>query len=453
MTQNTGKSNTTAIKFFWNGIKLNGEKTLARCSYSLDSSRGTDGPSVTIYAKSYGAELPGDVFAVENDTDTMPDYFDTDSAVLTSAHPLYRYARAAALKAEIRSIEKYLPYCDKRAAGGYCADFYAKEAEDRRARLNRYRAELETLPKTQPTAADLAAVEEMNLAAETARIAREHAEQIAAREKCLAARHDGRVYVEQQTQKCPIEQGAPVVRVLWSESPALASWEENELEMSVAAAELVFAHYDAEKAAENGGYDKTSFRIEWNDENGEPCTYEGRYDLGDNEGGLIAHIRNFGANGYGLTDEERAEYAAFADMLSAYAEPGSLAAYAEHVRQEVAQEAAAAEMTVEEYAANGYEPAAAPEQAAPEIVKVELAPWAAAALEKRQRKAEQDAAEILEMVEMLTDEQVEAAIFEIDPHDAQKLDVARFFLQELQRRDEGKALEVFRRWKNRNGAA
>lgn len=40
----------------------------------------------------------------------------------------------------------------------------AKEAEDRRARLNRYRAELETLPKTQPTAADLAAVEAMNLA-------------------------------------------------------------------------------------------------------------------------------------------------------------------------------------------------------------------------------------------------------------------------------------------------
>ena len=39
-----------------------------------------------------------------------------------------------------------------------------------------------------------------------------------------------------------------------------------------------------------------------------------------------------------------------------------LADYKEHVKEEIAQEAAAAGMTVEEYAANGYEPYAAPEQ-------------------------------------------------------------------------------------------
>ena len=39
-----------------------------------------------------------------------------------------------------------------------------------------------------------------------------------------------------------------------------------------------------------------------------------------------------------------------------------LEAYKEHVKEEIAQEAAAAGMTVEEYAANGYEPYAAPEQ-------------------------------------------------------------------------------------------
>ena len=38
-----------------------------------------------------------------------------------------------------------------------------------------------------------------------------------------------------------------------------------------------------------------------------------------------------------------------------------LQAYKEHVKEEIAQEAAAAGMTVEEYAANGYEPYAAPE--------------------------------------------------------------------------------------------
>ncbi len=39
-----------------------------------------------------------------------------------------------------------------------------------------------------------------------------------------------------------------------------------------------------------------------------------------------------------------------------------LEAYKEHVKEEIAQEAADAGMTVEEYAANGYEPYAAPEQ-------------------------------------------------------------------------------------------
>ena len=43
-----------------------------------------------------------------------------------------------------------------------------------------------------------------------------------------------------------------------------------------------------------------------------------------------------------------------------------LQAYKEKVREEIAQEAASAGMTVEEYAANGYEPYAAPEQTEPE---------------------------------------------------------------------------------------
>lgn len=49
---------------------------------------------------------------------------------------------------------------------------------------------------------------------------------------------------------------------------------------------------------------------------------------------------------------------------------------------------------------------------------------------------------------MLTDEQFERAVFAISPTDKEKIDVARFFLQELSRRDEANALAVFRRWKN-----
>lgn len=55
---------------------------------------------------------------------------------------------------------------------------------------------------------------------------------------------------------------------------------------------------------------------------------------------------------------------------------------------------------------------------------------------QEQEQARHDMADILEAVQMLTDEQLERAIFTISPTDAEKLDVARFFLQEL-----------FRRWK------
>lgn len=49
-----------------------------------------------------------------------------------------------------------------------------------------------------------------------------------------------------------------------------------------------------------------------------------------------------------------------------------LQAYKEHVKEEIAQEAADAGMTVEEYAANGYEPYATPE---PEFIyKMEANP-------------------------------------------------------------------------------
>lgn len=88
------------------------------------------------------------------------------------------------------------------------------------------------------------------------------------------------------------------------------------------------------------------------------------------------------------------------------------------------------------------------------VVSVMPAPWLeeyqrrkAEQAQQEQEQARQDFADILESVQMLTDEQIERAVFAISPTDAEKLDVARFFLQELHRRDEANALAVFRRWK------
>lgn len=416
---NTNKTET--IKFFYNGIKVNGGK-LIRCFYFTDSRSD----SVTISARDY-ADLPRDMFKVKNETDLYTDYFDSDSATLTPAHPLYKYVRAAALKSAMRGEPEYIAKLEQDAQDAQQPGRYhwrkpediRAEIDRRQAQFDRNAAELATLPKGHPTAADVEAVHEMNTAAESARLAREHAEQLERREKAIRTRNENRAFIEQTAAEHPIKDGVPVVTVEWSENGAF----DDGMKFSVAAAEIIFKTLDEKISADQErGYDKTSFSIAYTDADGEPSTYEGRYDLGDNEGGLIAHIRSFGAflrdkGNFGSgkpTDEDKetgAAIVAVADLLEQYTEG---------VR----------------------------------VVSVMPAPWLeeykrrkAEQAQQEQEQARQDFADILESVQMLTDEQLERAIFTISPNDAEKLDVARFFLQELHRRNETNALSVFRRWK------
>lgn len=413
---NTNK--TESIRFFWNGIKVNGGK-LIRCFYFTDSD------SVTISARDY-ADLPRDMFKVKNETDLYTDYFDSDRATVTPEHPLYKYARAAALKSAMRGEPEYIAKLkntveNKKLAPWQKPDDFRAEIDRRQAQLDRNAAELDTLPKGHPTAADVEAVHEMNTAAESARLAREHAEQLERREKAIRTRNENRAFIEQTAAAHPIKDGAPVVTVEWSENGAF----DDGMKFSVAAAEIIFKTLDEKISADQErGYDKTSFSITYTNADGEQDTYKGRYDLGDNEGGLIAHIRSFGAflrdkGNFGNgkpTDEDKetgAAIVAVADLLEQYTEGGR-------------------------------------------VVSVMPAPWLEeyqrrkaeqAQQEQEQEQARQDFADILESVQMLTDEQIERAVFAISPTDAEKLDVARFFLQELHRRDEANALAVFRRWK------
>lgn len=273
--------------------------------------------------------------------------------------------------------------------------------------------------RAEQTAADLEAEN-------VSRRAEQEAEQ-AERETVLRRRVAGRCFITETEQAHPITPGAPFVEIPFSENPAFYAFNDQTdktgepLRLSVAAAEIILKHFDEQAAAEDRGYDKTDFVIHYTGDDGEPSTYSGRYDLGDNDGGMIAHIRGFGeflrdkgnfGNGK-PTDEDKESGAAlveFAAMLEGYTAGGR-------------------------------------------IVSVEVAPWLA---EYNRRRAEQRAAEdqaarerfeeTLAMLEMLTDEQLEAAVFSIDPNDAQKADIARFFLQELAKRDKSHAVEVLRRW-------
>ena len=425
---------TENIRFYHNGIKVNGGK-LVKCLYSVDNNIDHS-PSISIHCKDCYSDLPRDVFDVENDSDLYTDYFDDDHTTLTPEHPLYPYARAAALKGEIRSIERYLPYCDKRAAAGYHADFYKSKAEDRRAQLEKYRAELEALPAGHPTAADLAKVEEMQTARKNAERARRQAEDAERREAYLKQQNAGCAFVESNRAEYPPKAGAPHVVINWSESPYLASYEDGELDLSVAAAENVLKYFDEGKAAENAGYDKTSFTVYWTDEDGVGCQYDGRYDLGDGDGGLVQHIRGYGEFyinkgkfGNGNPTEEDIErgraIVEVADMLAGYTAEGRIVSvdipdgvitFANRVAELQQKRAAQRQQQTARNISDGAE------------------------------DEDGDELDPFDAVQILTNEQIEDVIMRQKPDDNDY--VARFFLQELFRRDEKLAMQVLKRWKS-----
>ena len=301
------------IRIYWNGFKIDGGKLIG-CYYHYDPSAET----VCVSAKNYD-HLPRDIFDVTNDTDIYTDYFDNDRATVDASHPLYPYLRYAALKEDARYAARNVERIEKRISDGdQRAEkiYYAELARDR-ARLEAFRAERDP---GQPTAADLAEIDRQRTEAENARREAEHRAELEERERVLRLRSEGREYIESVNEKFPIRAGEPVVEIPFSENPAFFSWTESRdkvrmelihhadgstetktiieeprrrLLLSVKAAEIVLDHFDKLKALEHRGYDKTDFVITWTEPGDtEESRYEGRYDLGDLDGGMIAHIRN-----------------------------------------------------------------------------------------------------------------------------------------------------------------
>lgn len=213
----------------------------------------------------------------------------------------------------------------------------------------------------------------------------ETATQSTAEAEFVKERDEGRAYIEETAARYPVKAGDPVVTIHWSECPAFYNWGEDQLKLSIAAAEIILRHFDR-RPTDGFCYYKTKLTVEYI-QDGEPGSFTDRYDLGDDIGGLIADIRRYRP--------------ALADLL-------------------------------EEHTAAG------------RVVSVTVAPWVEEAVKARQEAARVRMKETLETLEMLTDEQLTAAVL-ISPRD--NPDVARFFLQELSRRDAKKALAVLRVWK------
>lgn len=328
----------SSIKFFYNGLRLNGSRSLVRVGYSLD----LDAQTVTIYARS-GETLPHELFTVENDTDLYTDYFDNDRATLTPAHPLYKFAAYAA-RADLRRQNARADYLRGRIAAPNTWDAMHPDALTVELEaVDARRAALEAIQNPgQPTAADLAAVDQMNQDAENAARAAAQAEEQRRREEALAESAATRAIVREEITAHPLDMNAPAVDFTFSESPAFNDFTARDgvasLVCSIPAAEAIVRrldlYYNPEQVAPHC-YEKTDFTVYYPAEGGTFETYSGRLDLGTEYGGLVQHIRRHAAtlrngNGYHTPDDnDRAEAArvdALADLLGACLAPASIPA-------------------------------------------------------------------------------------------------------------------------------
>ena len=233
----------------------------------------------------------------------------------------------------------------------HIAKFFAAEADSLDATIKRYTwdfgEDCQTVKDTKETQAFYRSVADglrteqpaADLEAENARRHAEQEAEQAERETVLRRRSAGRHFISETEQAHPITPGAPFVEIPFSENPAFYAYNEQSsktgepLRLSIAAAEIIIRHYDAEVYADpDSAYDKTEFVIRYTDEHGQPATYSGRYDLGCDAGGLVSHIRSLGENLRSMghlwnkqpTEQDEADAAAIlalADLLTAEINP------------------------------------------------------------------------------------------------------------------------------------
>lgn len=95
--------------FYWNGIKDAKGAKLQRVFYSTGALRSYPAGTITIYGRDYEgfSAKVCECFAVQNDSDTMTDYFEKDRIRVTPSHPLYAAVLAAHDAAAQRNSKRY----------------------------------------------------------------------------------------------------------------------------------------------------------------------------------------------------------------------------------------------------------------------------------------------------------------------------------------------------------
>lgn len=127
------------VKFQWNGIKVDGE--LYRCYYTKGpytaTSKIPEG-TITLYAKDYSRFPAVEGIHVENESDIMTDYFETDRIRIFPGTKYYDEACKALKAHEIHTAKNALKHFEKqyqKHVGTRHEGFYQKELEASRQRL------------------------------------------------------------------------------------------------------------------------------------------------------------------------------------------------------------------------------------------------------------------------------------------------------------------------------
>lgn len=94
------------IRFMWNGIKVDGK--LHRAWYSTGTLIGHPAGTIIIYGKGYYPGIPQiEGLQIQNDSDSMTDYFEKDRIRVTPDNPHYSAVMEAVKKQDAHQKKIY----------------------------------------------------------------------------------------------------------------------------------------------------------------------------------------------------------------------------------------------------------------------------------------------------------------------------------------------------------
>lgn len=253
------------IRFFYNGIKINGSKELTK---------------IRVYESEDGIHIVYDwrwhdildaVKEIAECNYTQPRFWGDDgnySIIIRKENPIYNCFKYMSLAIKLREAKQ-----SKRSS-----EQIAEIENEMKQYPNTATEDIVCAAKTYVIGVnnEIERQAELERQAEEAELRNEFEKECAKKE-----------VIKHWMNRFPVNTSKMFVRICWSEHPAFYDWDDDELTLSVKAAELIFTELDTKPSG--GGYYKTKFEIIVNGES----VYSGRYDLGDEEHGLFNHIRSF----------------------------------------------------------------------------------------------------------------------------------------------------------------